>query len=945
MSDNDNNTSANNVGAMRTYFYHALNIDKQRCIGCSHCMKNCPTEAIRVRNGKATIYANRCIDCGECYKGCPTGAVFVAQDDFEDIYHYKHRVILVPSVFLGQFQEDIKASQVYSILLDIGFTHIVEVETAAPIHCLARNAYAGKHKEHKPLISTYCPAVVRLIQVKFPALVNNLIATKAPVDFAAAYIRKKLLDNGENIKSEEIGLFYITPCAAKIAATKSPVGETKSSVDGVINMDFMYNKVYKEIKKKGKNFETKVSANDVTSDGIMYSLTNGEKRTALCKKSYAIDEIKNVTEFLEKVEDEEVTGVDFLELRACDQGCPGGILTCGNRFLIKERIAQRAKQLANRERNGEIDRNKDINNYKDYLLDNMAVGQILPRSMMVLDENINVALEKLNTIRQIMTRLPQTDCCVCGAPSCHALAEDVACGNAELTDCVFIQRNLEERGNMKQDESMKIMKKIWGSSKFLLLWFVFSFFSLNLFAQNVTIEGRGVGIGGKTIRIYETTDQISNLEKEAGQYVVAPDDSLFTFKLTLDDVTPLIIRIDNYQYSFLAQRGTIYNLYIHPFNYNIADSLNFYAHKIILPIEIISDSLELNRRISDFDARFENFVASRLDRLMLNRPKAIRDSLATFTSQFINDSSDTSYFATYVKYETSQLLYSLGLLNREKMKADLFADKPIEYANIGYMDCFNLIFEDYIAHGNKSMPPMVVERWIENQQFETMIDSLGTDSVLKNEVFRELVFLKGMRDAFFTKGTDRNGVMKLIDVFIGKTKFEKHKAIAQNIKTYLQNISNGVEIEDFILANAEGEKVNMKSMLNEKPVILCFVKVKDVVCRRELETIHLLYDKLKDSIKIVVISFDPSLDALYNFVKNTKVGSRYTFDMLHFNLNWDMLDKFHINDFPTFILLSPEGKILESHLAKPSDMEGIIDDNVENYRSKWQRFMMPNQQK
>ena len=945
MSDNSNGTSANNTEGTRACFYHALNIDKQRCIGCSHCMKNCPTEAIRVRNGKATIYANRCIDCGECYKGCPSGAIFVAQDDFEDIYNYKHRIVLVPSVFLGQFQEDIKASQVYSILLDIGFTHIVEVEAAAPIHCLARNAYASRHKDHKPLISTFCPAIVRLIQVKFPALVNNLIATKAPVDFVAAYIRKKFLDEGKGIEDKDIGLFYVTPCAAKIAAAKSPVGEAKSSVDGVINMDFMYNKVYKEIKKRGKNFETKVSANDVTSDGIMYSLTNGEKRTALCKKSYAIDEIKNVTEFLEKVEDEEVTGVDFLELRACDQGCPGGILTCGNRFLIKERIVQRARQLANRERNGEIYRDKDINRYTDYLLENMEVGRILPRSIMVLDENINVALEKLNTIREIMTRLPQTDCCVCGAPSCHALAEDVACGKAELTDCVFVQRNLEERGSMKTDESINIMKKIWGPGKFLLLWFALFFASPTLFAQNITIEGRGVGIEGKTIRLYQVTDQISNLEKEVGRYTVAPNDSLFTFKLTLDDVTPLIIRIDNYQYSFLAQRGIICNLYIHPFNYNIADSLNFYAHKFILPIEIVGDSLELNRRISDFDADFENFIANHIDRFMLNKAKYIRDSLSAFTSRFINDSTDTSYFATYVKYETSQLLYSLGLLNREKMKADLFANKPIEYANIGYMDCFNLVFDDYIIHGNKKMPPLSVERWIENQQYETMIDSLGTDTVLKNEVFRELVFLKGMKDAFFTKGTNRDGIRKMIDVFISKTKFEKHKAIAQNLKTYLQNISSGAEIENFILSNVEGEKVQMNSLLKEKPVILCFIRAKNVVCRRELETIHLLYDKLMDSVKIVVVSFDPSLDALYNFVKNTKVGSRYVFDMLHFNFNWEMLDRFRINDFPTFVLLSKDGIILEPHLTKPSDMEGFIDDSIEIYRSTWQRFIKPIQQK
>ena len=41
-------------------------------------------------------------------------------------------------------------------------------------------------------------------------------------------------------------------------------------------------------------------------------------------------------------ENDEVEDVDFLELRACDQSCPGGILTADNRFLICERIFARA---------------------------------------------------------------------------------------------------------------------------------------------------------------------------------------------------------------------------------------------------------------------------------------------------------------------------------------------------------------------------------------------------------------------------------------------------------------------------------------------------------------------------------------------------------------------------------------------------------------------------
>ena len=105
-------------------FYHALQVDEDKCIGCSHCMKICPTEAIRLRNGKAQIYENRCIDCGKCYKVCFAKAIYLKQDDFDSIFDYKCRVALVPAVFLGQFPNDIRPSRIYAVLKELGFHHV-----------------------------------------------------------------------------------------------------------------------------------------------------------------------------------------------------------------------------------------------------------------------------------------------------------------------------------------------------------------------------------------------------------------------------------------------------------------------------------------------------------------------------------------------------------------------------------------------------------------------------------------------------------------------------------------------------------------------------------------------------------------------------------------------------------------------------------------------------
>jgi len=112
----------------KVHFYHALKVVEDACIGCTHCMNVCPTAAIRVKDGVANINKNACVDCGECLKSCPVNAIIVEQDDFTQIFNYKQRVALLPTVLLGQFPDDISEQEVYSVIHDLGFTHVYEVD-------------------------------------------------------------------------------------------------------------------------------------------------------------------------------------------------------------------------------------------------------------------------------------------------------------------------------------------------------------------------------------------------------------------------------------------------------------------------------------------------------------------------------------------------------------------------------------------------------------------------------------------------------------------------------------------------------------------------------------------------------------------------------------------------------------------------------------------------
>ena len=420
-------------------------------------MRVCPTEAIRIREGKAMIIQSRCIDCGQCMRACPAKAFYIKQNDLKMLQDFKYRIALFPAVMIGQFPDKISEEQIYQAMLALGFTHLMEVEQPIKILIDLTKEYLQENEVTKPCISAFCPAVVRLIQIKYPSLVDNIIPLKAPHDLAAHFILQTLMSQG--VKKEEIGIFYITPCAAKISAVKSPVGDQPSVVDGIISMSDFYNKVRQLIPREEEN-ETGAQRKYLTREGVLWSTSRGES-SRFGNRAIAIDGIHSVVKFLDRLENDEVQGFDFLEMRACDQSCAGGILMTGNRFTTTERLEQRSKNYPSY-REKELATNLD----KDELTQCLLIDEIKPYNAFSLDDDITRAMEKMTKAQRIICFLPGIDCGACGSPNCQALAEDMVQGNAKMSDCIFLQQRWQHEARIGVEKAFLNLEKRWGEGRF-----------------------------------------------------------------------------------------------------------------------------------------------------------------------------------------------------------------------------------------------------------------------------------------------------------------------------------------------------------------------------------------------------------------------------------------------------------------------------------------------
>ncbi len=408
---------------------HSVMLDISKCKGCTNCIKRCPTEAIRVRDNHAQIEDGLCIDCGECIRTCPYKAKKAIYDKFEDFENYKYKIALPAPALYGQFDELTDMDYLLTALVECGFDEVFEVARAAEIASEYTRKFLEKNDETafpRPVISSACPVIVRLIGIRYPLLVDQILPILAPIEMAARMAKKEALEKHPELSESDICVLFISPCPAKISYVKSPLGTGKSAVDGALSISDFYFKLRSKINAIKEAYIDSKSG----IIGISWASTGGEAKALFNEKYLAADGIENVIKVLDEIDNGNIRNLDFVELNACSGGCVGGVLNIENPYIAKARLQTLKRYLP-------VSLNRDKISDENYDWDE----QISYRCVSSLSSDRKEAMRKVRDIEEIAAKLPQIDCGSCGAPTCRALAEDIVKGRARIENCVIVMKN------------------------------------------------------------------------------------------------------------------------------------------------------------------------------------------------------------------------------------------------------------------------------------------------------------------------------------------------------------------------------------------------------------------------------------------------------------------------------------------------------------------------
>lgn len=409
-----------------------------------------------MQNGRARILDDRCIDCGRCLIACPHHAMMAETTPMSALAGFRMTVAIPSPALYSQFRGTENIQDINRRLRTLGFDAIYDEGKASEILAEALNRYLHRSDITMPVISSSCPVIPRLVLSLYPSLQENLSPFVSSAELAARIAKREAAERFD-LPQADIGVFYISPCAAQMTHILAPTGITESALDGVLSMRRIYGEM---VRLHDVGDETPVQLSDSGAYGMSAAVVGGLSAAVGTSRYLAVDGMTDVLQCLDEIDEDRLSSLKLFEACACDCGCVGGSLVFENKYVAKNHN----RRLANSRPRLDPASDEQVQKYIDSPL-LWCDAEYKPRTIGKLSPDMGEAIRMMDELSTICQDLPGLDCGSCGSPSCHCLAEDIVRGHATELNCIFKLRDkvremaqemvdlAESQANTRKEES------------------------------------------------------------------------------------------------------------------------------------------------------------------------------------------------------------------------------------------------------------------------------------------------------------------------------------------------------------------------------------------------------------------------------------------------------------------------------------------------------------
>jgi peroxiredoxin len=440
--------------------------------------------------------------------------------------------------------------------------------------------------------------------------------------------------------------------------------------------------------------------------------------------------------------------------------------------------------------------------------------------------------------------------------------------------------------------------------------------------NRIVIDGLFPGAEGKEIRLFEYSDQITFNETEIAA-VVVNEKGEFRFSFNRNNPLYIFFRIDHARVGLFVSPGQNYELEFKRVDFSrLDDKINPYLHPWFFDFAIKSPSHNLNKQIEDLEDVMHEFMMANFSQMQRSRNRNLLSQLTISTDSLFGNIQD-SYFREYRRYLNGYYRQMSGLYRPGEIIQEYFFNQEIQYNNPQYMNLFNTAFDTYIFAGSRRINVSDLRHTVNHlNSYGALMDSLGKDSILRNEVFRELVMLKGLQSMHGNPDYNKANVESILSHTQRHSKFAAHRAIARNILHQKQYLSPGTAAPSLVVTAENGTESNIPADFKEKYILLGFWASWCETCHLDFVALHEMNERFGQDLVLIGISTDRHKMDYQRFIRSQNMP------WLNFWFDHDfrLADTFRIRSLPTYILIDREGKILSYPARRPSeDLISVID--------------------